>query len=140
MAHMKPEILFSRCARIALMLDEGKYNRTQMAAALGVSVPTVARYLSLFRQKFRVNIGLRVAPAGQAGVARARGRSGSLYIVDWGLVKREKALRLCRAFLRANPDKQDPDNADLFKFLCCRPEEELPKLASPAKAQLVNLE
>jgi hypothetical protein len=140
MAHMKPEILFSRCARIILMLDEGKYNRTQMAAILGVSVPTVARYLSLFREKFKVTIGFRVDPAGRGGVVRARGRSGSLFVADWGLVKREKALRLCRAFLRANPDKADPDNADLFKFLCCRPEEDLPSLTAPAKAQLVDLQ
>ena len=137
MAHMKPEILFSRCARIILMLDEGKYDRTQMATALGVSVPTVARDLALFKEKFRVSIGFRVDPAGKS---RMRGRTGSLFIADWGLVKREKTLRLCRAFLRANPDKKDPDAADLFKLLCCRSEEDLPNLATPAKAQLVNLE
>jgi hypothetical protein len=131
MAHMKPEILFSRCARIMLMLDEGKYNRTQMAAALNISVPTVARYLALFRDKFKVKIDFKVDPAGQAGVARARGRSGSLYIADYGLVKRSKAMRLCRAFLRSANPGTEPDNSDLFKFLCCYPEEELPALAKP---------
>lgn len=131
MAHMKPEILFSRCARIMLMLDEGKYNRTQMAAALNISVPTVARYLALFRDKFKVQIAIKVDPAGKAGVTRSRGRSGSLYIADYGLIKRSKAMRLCRAFLRSAAPGTDPDNSDLFKFLCCQPEEDLPSLAKP---------
>ncbi len=119
MAHMKPEILFSRCARILLMLDEGRYNRSQMAEKLGVSVPTVARYLSLFRDRFEMKIAFRVDPAGQYGVVRLRGRSGALFISEWGVIKRERAIRLCKAFLRATADKSDPDNADLFKFLCC---------------------
>jgi hypothetical protein len=125
---MGQDISFSRCARILLMLDAGRYNRMQIATKLGVSVPTIARYLAFFRDELGMTIDFRVNPKGRRGAARGPGRPGVLYVTGYGRINRDKALRLCRGFLKMFPDEIEPDNADLFAFLCA----DLSKSASRA--------
>lgn len=109
--------IFSLCVRLLLMLDQGTYNRRQMAEELHVSVPTVARYLALFRTKLQIEITFLASVPKKTEIPRKRGRLGVMVVSNWGRVNRRKTIRFCRLYMEGTSGNDNPGIVDLLGVL-----------------------
>ena len=109
--------IFSLCVRLLLMLDQGTYNRRQMAEELHVSGPTVARYLALFRTKLQIEITFLASVPKKTEIPRKRGRLGVMVVSNWGRVNRRKTIRFCRLYMEGTSGNDNPGIVDLLGVL-----------------------
>ncbi len=97
MKYPKTESTVAAYARMLLMLDEGRFNREQIARELGISLAKATRCFVVLRTLFHMRIEFRtIVVVNEKTGRRIRGRTGVMLITDWGILPQQQTLEVCR--------------------------------------------
>ncbi len=108
MRYQKTESTVVNYAKLLLMLDEGRYNRDQLAEELGISTAKVARYFVVLRVLFHMEIVFYSSPViDEKTGKRGRGRTGVMGIRSWGILPEQRCLEVCRKLTREFGSRQE---------------------------------